>query len=164
MVFGRSRLVWRPLDCYMSTTYLLLRFGLCLRMLTWDRMGPLGQSGGPSVDKSDLESWHLHNCSPRLCWLTYWSHAWDMGPVNQCSLLPIDAWLFPTVWMVVTGEKLGMHPWICQPMWCGSGQKPFFLRASGSVQCCWWLHERLPRMVTAHRKHTSGVYWRRKYV
>jgi hypothetical protein len=78
-----------------------------LRMLTWDRTGPLEESGELSVGKggeSVVESRHLQRCSPRLCrlrteWLVpvskywmYWSYAKDMGPVNRYSLSSTDAW------------------------------------------------------------------------
>jgi hypothetical protein len=42
-----------------------------LRMLTWDRARQLGERGGPSIGKggggSDMESWDIQGCSPRLC-------------------------------------------------------------------------------------------------
>jgi hypothetical protein len=65
-----------------------------LRMLIWDRMEPLGESGGSSDGKggeSDVESRHLRGGSHHLCQLrtdvlaptikfwTYWSHARDMS-------------------------------------------------------------------------------------
>jgi hypothetical protein len=70
-------------------------------MLTWDRTGPLGESGGSSVVKdrvSDMQSCHFQGCIPHMCWLrtdrlapmskywTYWSHAEDMRPVSWCSI------------------------------------------------------------------------------
>jgi hypothetical protein len=107
-------------------------------------VGPLGKSGGPSVGKGgewDVENRHLQGCSPRLCHLrtdglavvskywTYWSHAGDMCPINRCSLLPIDDWLFPTASISVVEEKLGTDPRISQSACCGLGWEPFFLGA-----------------------------------
>jgi hypothetical protein len=115
-----------------------------LRLLTWDRVRPLGESGGPSVGKGgecDVESQHLQGCSLRLCHLRtdglasmskywmYWSHAGDMCLVNWYSLLPTDAWLFPTTSMTIVGEKLDMNSWISQPACCGLGWEPFLLGA-----------------------------------
>jgi hypothetical protein len=40
----------------------------------------------------------------------------------------------PTASMAAIGEKLGMDPWIGQPVCCGSGWEPFFLGSSGSIQ------------------------------
>jgi hypothetical protein len=73
-----------------------------LRLITWERAGPLGESIGQSDGKGwecDVKSRHLQGCSPRLCrlrtnelapvskyWM-YWSHAGDVGLVNWCSLL-----------------------------------------------------------------------------
>jgi hypothetical protein len=110
-------------------------------MLTWDRTGLLGESGGPSIGKgreSDMESRDLQGGSPRLCQLwtnglapmskywTYWSHAEDMGLVKWCSLLPTDAWLFPIPPMTVMEEKLGMDLQIGQSVCCRLGRDPFF--------------------------------------
>jgi hypothetical protein len=73
-----------------------------LEWLTWDQAGPLGESGWPSVGKdgeSDVKSWHLQGCSPRLCRLRtdgfvptskywkYWSHAGVIGPVNLVAAI-----------------------------------------------------------------------------
>jgi hypothetical protein len=69
-----------------------------LKMLTWESIGSLVWKAG----ESDVESRDLQGGSPHLCHLridrlapaskywTYWSHARDMAPVNQCSLSSID--------------------------------------------------------------------------
>jgi hypothetical protein len=79
--------------------------------------------------------------SPRLCRLRteglipvnkYWmyrSHASDMGPV---SLVACCRQMFDLLHCLIgdSGEKLGMDPWIGQPVCCGLCQQPFF---SGAV-------------------------------
>jgi hypothetical protein len=110
-----------------------------LMMLTSDRAGALGESDGSSVGKggeSDVESWHLQDCSLHLCQLSidglaamrkywmYWSHVGDMGPVNQCSMFVnrcltfitacsmfVNRCLaFITASMAIRGEKLDGRP------------------------------------------------------
>jgi hypothetical protein len=135
-----------------------------LRLISWDREGSLRESEGPWIGKggeSDVVNRHLQCCSPRLFRLrtdglapasmywTYGSHAGDMCPVNRCSLLPTDAWLFPTASMDVVRKKLVTDPWI--------GMEALFLRSSGFVQIYWWLWERLPHAGTTRRKRMSGV-------
>jgi hypothetical protein len=90
------------------------------RLLTWDRAGQLGKSGGPSARKGrecDVESQHLQGCSPHLCRLrtnelapvskywTYWSHAGVIGPLSWCSWLAINAWLYPYCFNGYKGER-----------------------------------------------------------
>jgi hypothetical protein len=64
----------------------------------------------------------------------------------------------PTISMVVIGEKLGMDPWIGQPVCCGSGREPFlseavtlFNAADDYVKGChvWGLF---------HRKHMNDIH------
>jgi hypothetical protein len=125
-----------------------------LRMLTWDWVGPQVESRGSLLGKGGecgMESQHLQGCSPRLRQLrveglvsmskywTYWSHARDMSPINQCSLLPIDTWLFPIASMVVCGAETRYGPTdrSAGVLWIGIGA--LFLRSSRSVQLCWQL-------------------------
>jgi hypothetical protein len=123
-----------------GATYLSC-YRFMLRMLTWDRIMPLGESRELSVRKgreSNVESRHLQGGSPRLCRLRtnelaltskYWMYqscAGDVGPLNWYSLLRTDAWLFSTTSMVVIGGKLGMDPQIGQPLCYGLGWEPFF--------------------------------------
>jgi hypothetical protein len=91
-----------------------------------------------------VASQHLQGCNPCLCqlrtdglapaskYLTYQSHASDMGPVNlvvgcrQRVALPPP----PTTSMASSREKLGTDPRIGQLACCGLCQEPFF---SGAV-------------------------------
>jgi hypothetical protein len=115
-----------------------------LRMLTWDRMGPLGESGGPSVGKrgeSDVESRDLQSHNPQSVlvkdrWvgpceqvLNVLSHVGDMGSVNWCSLL-FNRCLRETRWDLWIGQ---LACWECS--W-----EPFFLGAvtlSNSFGLAW---------------------------
>jgi hypothetical protein len=123
-----------------------------LRWLTWDRMWPLRESGGPLIEKGgecDMESQHLQNYSPRLCWLRidglalvskywrYWSHAGDMGPVNLCSMFVNKYLAFITASMIVKGEKLGGGPADRSTNVLGIVSGALFLWAVGSIQLCW---------------------------
>jgi hypothetical protein len=136
MRFGRDRVAWRSLGarCF---TLRCLRF--MMRLLTWDRAGSLGESGGPSIGKDgecDMESWHLQDCSPHLCRLridglapvskywTYWSRVGDMGPVNRYSWSVADAWLYPYYFNGFNGR-----PTDWQPACNGLGRVPFLLGA-----------------------------------
>jgi hypothetical protein len=125
-----------------------------LSLLTWDRVGPLGESRGPSVGKGrecDVESRRLQGCSPCLCQLRtdglastskywmYWSHAGDMSLVNRCSLLLPNAWLSPLLQWFWGGEILDRDLWIGQPTCWGCSQEFLFLRSSDSIQYYWWL-------------------------
>jgi hypothetical protein len=55
---------------------------------------------------------------------------WRYGPSKPCSLLSIEAWLFPTTSMAVMREKLDMDLQVGQPACCGLRWEPFF---SGTV-------------------------------
>jgi hypothetical protein len=106
--------------------------------------------------------------SPRLCWLmieglvpvskywTYRSHADVYVPSKPSSMPSIEGGFTPTASMAALGEKLRTDSWIGQPVCCELCQESFF-GSSGSVYRCWWLHERLPCMWAAHRKHMRGV-------
>jgi hypothetical protein len=168
--FGRSRVVRRPLDYYRST-HLLLRFGLCLRMLTWDRARLLGENRGLSVVKggeSDVESRHLQDCGPCLCRLrtdglasasrywTYWSHAGDMGLVNRCSLLLTDDWFSRLLqWLLWERNYVWTHGSVSRRAlnWDES------LFSWGQWICSTMLmtSEMLPHTRTARKKRMSGV-------
>jgi hypothetical protein len=109
--------VQRPLDWCRSTTHLLLRFGLCLRMLTWDWTGPVGKNGGSLVGKSDVEGRQLQGCSPHLCWL----RTDGMTPASK-DWPRLLQWLWG-------GEKLRGDSWISQPACWGCSRESLFLRA-----------------------------------
>jgi hypothetical protein len=67
--FDRSQVVQRPLDCYRSTTYLLLRSGLHMRMFYLQPDEVIRGGGGSSVEKggeSDVKNQDLYSGSPRL--------------------------------------------------------------------------------------------------
>jgi hypothetical protein len=51
---------------------------------------------------------------------------WWYGPSKPSSWPSIDEWFFPTVSMVVLGEKLGTDLRISQSTWCGLCWEPFF--------------------------------------
>jgi hypothetical protein len=94
-----------------------------LRIVNLIPGGTLRESRGPSVGKgreSVVVSRHLQGGSSCLCWLrtnglvpaskylTYWSYAGDMGPVNRCSQSSIDACVFPLLqWMLGEGNWVG---------------------------------------------------------
>jgi hypothetical protein len=143
-----------------------------LRMLTWDWMGPLGETGGSSVGKSgesDVASWDLQGGNPCMCQLridvlapmskywTYWSHAGVMSPVSRCSLLT-NRWLaFITALMAIRREKLGGGPtdWLASVWGIVSGA--LFLRSNKVHPTLLGQRERLPCMGTAHGKHTCCI-------
>jgi hypothetical protein len=92
-----------------------------------------------------------------------------MSIVNRCSLLPIDAWIFPITSMVVVRGKLSTDPWIDQPACCGLGREPFFLGAmypfnsvNNFMKGChvWGLPTRSVRVtyVDWYAKHTCHLY------
>jgi hypothetical protein len=143
-----------------------------LRLLTWDRMGPLGKNGGSSVGKDgecDVESRHLQDSSPHLCrlrteglvpmnkYLTYWSHAGDMGPVNRCSWSATNAQLYPYCFNGFEEERnwVWTHRSVSQHVM--DWDRSPFLGRSSSVQRCWRLRERLPGTGTARRKCMSDI-------
>jgi hypothetical protein len=125
--FGRSWVVWRPLDCCRSLLHiLLLQFGLHLIIVNLRLGGAFRKSGVSSIGQgreSNVESRHLQVDSPHLCrlWINgfppphskywiYWSHSRDIGPVNWCSLFINKCLPFITASMNVRGEKLGGGP------------------------------------------------------
>jgi hypothetical protein len=131
--------------------YTLYCWKFQLELLTWDQTGPLGESKGPSVRRSgesDVESWYLQGCSPRLCQLstdglvsvskywTYWSHAEDMCPVNWCSIFFNRGWLKCTASMVVRREKLGGGPSDQLVDVLGIMSRALFLGSSEFIQLC----------------------------
>jgi hypothetical protein len=61
-----------------------------------------------------------------------------MGPVNQCSMLSIDAWLSLLLQWLSWERNWVVDLWITQSGWelC---REPFFLKVLESVQHCWWL-------------------------
>jgi hypothetical protein len=134
-------------------------------LLTWDRQGSLGESGGSLIGKGgqwDVKSqWcrlRTDGLAPTSKYWTYWSHAGNMGSVNRCSWLAIDAWLYPYCFNVCCGRETEYGPTdrLADVLWIGT--ESFFLRSSSSVQRCWWLCKMLPHMGTTHRKCTSGVH------
>jgi hypothetical protein len=116
-----------------------------LRLITWDRAGPLGKSGGPSIGPHEQVLNVMITC-------------WWYGPSksillvdNRCLTLPL---LLQWLWGV---EKMDEDPQIGQPTYWGCSWEFLFLKSSSPVQHCWWLHERLPRTGTARRKRTGGI-------
>jgi hypothetical protein len=96
-----------------------------LAWLTWDRAGPVGESGGLSIGKdreSDMESRHLQSCSPCLCRLktnelppaskywTYWSHTGVMSHVNRYSLFINRCLVFIYYFNGCEGREIGWRP------------------------------------------------------
>jgi hypothetical protein len=62
--------VLRPLDCCGSTTHLLLRFGLCLKMLIGDQVGPLDKAEDRRLEMVGCVMWKVGTSkvvAHRLC-------------------------------------------------------------------------------------------------
>jgi hypothetical protein len=95
---------------------------------------------------------------PMSKYWTYRSHAGVYG-LNKPSNLPsTEGGFTPHYFNGWLGRETGYRPMnrSTDVLLIMSGA--VFLRSSGSVHRCWWLHERVRRMGTTRRKRTSGVF------